>query len=79
MKPYYKKNGFFDRLDTFSRWFDYHYDVYGILYFVPWLREMAMSAYWIAELEIDLKLIQQDLEEAKENYNREKYWWMRAK
>lgn len=79
MKPYYKKNGFFDRLERFSHRIDYILEVYGIIYFIPGFGGIALAKYLIREREFELEIAKQDLEEAKENYNREKYWWMRAK
>lgn len=73
--PYYKKNGFYDRLERFSRWIDYKFyqiDQYGILYYVPGFRKIAMVNTWIKECEIEL-------DHFRRMYNRDKYFWMAKK
>lgn len=91
MKPYYKNNGFFDRLERFSDWIDDQICRPQILRIISGLihhhinmherinstqpktrtgRLLKREESWNREYAID-NLI--DL------YNREKYWWMRAK
>jgi hypothetical protein len=79
MKPYYKKGGFFDRLDRFSRWIDYVLDAFGIMYFIPGFRGISIHKRWLHEMEMELKEAFDGVAEAKEDYNKSKYWWMRAK
>lgn len=86
MKPYYKQNGFFDRLERLSDWIDDQIDKYlyiirkfGFLYYVPMCRHMAIMGNFInhcADYEIYYRKTRID---KINQYNREKYWWMRAK
>ena len=77
MKQYYKQGGFFDRLDRFSRWIDCMLELYGIMYFIPGFREISIHKSWLHEMEIELKEAIGDVAEAKEDYNKSKYWWMK--
>lgn len=79
MKPYYKRGGFFDRLEQWSHKIDYILKVYGIMYFIPGFRKFARIRYRINERECELYIAQQDLLEVRNEYNSKKYWWMRAK
>ena len=77
MKPYYKRGGFFDRLDSFSRWIDYMLEAYGIMYFIPGFRKIAVAKFWVDEAVFDLEIARHDLEEARQNYNKVKCFWMK--
>jgi hypothetical protein len=79
MQPYYKKGGFFDRLDRFSRWLDYMLDAYGIMWFIPGFRKIAITKFWIDDSVLDVEFAKTNMANVIEEYNREKYWWMRAK
>ena len=80
MKPYYKRGGFFDRLDRFSRWFDYHYDEYGILYFIPVFRKFSIFNYEIKRARMCRDYFSMCRADTYAYiYNREKYWWMGSK
>lgn len=79
MKPYYKNGGFFDRLERLSDWIDDHIDrsidcfhFYGIMYFIPGFSRLSVYKFWIREHFVQHEYI-------RFRYNREKYWWMRAK
>lgn len=86
MKPYYKKGGFFYWLERLSDWIDdeidsieYHFKLYGFMYFVPGFRKIAVSKFWIDDSVLDVEFAKKNLANEIAEYNREKYWWMRAK
>jgi hypothetical protein len=77
MKPYYKKGGFFDRLERLSDWIDDEIDMavdylrwYGIMYFVPGFRRLTFLSKW-------LDINRRDIEKHRREYNKIKYWWMK--
>lgn len=91
MKPYYKRGGFFDRLERLSDWIDNQiYRPFGLKRIAE---EMDDCIYWInrlsnsmskylfnrEEARIEVRALNLELAEFKLLYNREKYWWMRAK
>lgn len=86
MKPYYKQGGFFDRLerlskimDTALREFMFDFEDYGIFYFIPGFRKIATLRRNIADYDDDIRYIKGCQAREIDVYNREKYWWMRAK
>lgn len=86
MKPYYKKGGFFDRLERFSDWVDFEVyrienrlKLYGLMYFIPGFRKISVTRFWVDDAALDVEFAKRNLEKQIETYNREKYWWMRAK
>lgn len=86
MKPYYKRGGFFDRLERLSDWIDdeiysieYHFKLYGFMYFVPGFRKISVLKFWVDDAASDVEFAKRNLEDEIKKYNREKYWWMMAK
>lgn len=83
---YYKENGFFDRLEKLSDWIDFEINdlmwafeeyledlhTFGFLYFVPGMRHLAVSRYFI-------KYHTEELKKEREIYNKGKFWWMAEK
>lgn len=90
MKPYYKKNGFYDRLERFSEWFDgwfYYYisnvvfslKFYGFMYYIPGFRRLSIKSAYIRENKQYIAYCEDSISELTEEYNREKYFWMAKK
>lgn len=86
MKPYYKRGGFFDRLERLSDWIDDRIDTYlyilrkfGFLYYVPMCRHMAIMANFINHCADYENYYRKTRIDKINQYNSEKYWWMRAK
>jgi len=86
MKPYYKHGGFFDRLERFSDWIDFEFnrieyrlELYGLMYFIPGFREISIARFWVDDAALDVEFAKRNLANQIATYNREKYWWMRAK
>lgn len=91
MKPYYKRGGFFDRLERLSEWIDNQISRPFDLQRID--EEMEYCNYWIARLSnptsrnlvdrefasIEVMTLRLKLIEFECLYNKIKYWWMRAK
>lgn len=86
MKPYYKRGGFFDRLERLSTSIDLKIDMYllmlktfGILYYVPFFRRLAVIANFIDHCADSENYYAVARINTTDLYNQEKYWWMREK
>jgi hypothetical protein len=52
-------------------------EAYGIMYFIPGFRKIAVAKFWVDEAVFDLEIARHDLEEARQNYNKVKCFWMK--
>lgn len=77
---------FYEKLEKISDWIDWRvnslvwrFKHFGIMYFIPGFRRLVILKAHIEDAEFDMRMAEKMRGHAIDEYNREKYFWMKKK